>query len=195
MLNVFSIVWPAATVFASTNLDDLVVVASFFSEPKARWRNVVGGQFIGMGALVFASALGAIGALTLSRGFIAYLGIAPVAAGLYRLWRVRQPDVRECGPAAHDRRERRLDPITVAIVTMANGADNLSVYVPFFAKAPSHIMVYVATFACLTGLWCLAGFLLVNHTVFSSAIRRISRVILPIVMIIIGLSLLTDAHS
>jgi cadmium resistance protein CadD (predicted permease) len=55
----------AVVVFASTNLDDLLVLSAFFAEPNAAWRTVVTGQFLGIGALVLTSVLIALAALRL----------------------------------------------------------------------------------------------------------------------------------
>src|SRR6185437_10819372 len=72
-------------------------------------------------------------------------------------------------------------------VTMATGSDNVSVYVPFFAKTPHQIPLYSATFAFLAAVWCLLGYLLVNHIRFGRHLRGLRHVILPAVMILIGL--------
>ncbi len=50
-------------VFASTNIDDIFILAAFYADPKIARRSIVIGQFLGIGALVLASAAAAILAL------------------------------------------------------------------------------------------------------------------------------------
>lgn len=69
-------------VFASTNIDDIFLLAAFFADPRLRHRSIVFGQYLGIGALVLASALAALLALTLPDGWIALLGIVPLLLGL-----------------------------------------------------------------------------------------------------------------
>jgi cadmium resistance protein CadD (predicted permease) len=177
----------AVGIFVSTNVDDLLVVIAFFAEPKPNWRTIISGQFIGIGTLVIASALLALAALNLPKASIAYLGIFPLALGLRRLWR----SLRFVPSCPRARTSSSL--LTVTTVTVANGGDNITVYVPFFTKSPGAIVLYAATFALLTAVWCLLGYLLINHTALGRRLRRLGHIVLPVAMILIGLWILSDA--
>lgn len=83
---------------------------------------------------------------------------------------------------------------SVAGVTIANGGDNLSVYIPLFASELQAIMVYTAIFAVMTGVWCAMGYALVNNPLAGSHIRRYGQVALPFVLIGLGLYILVDAR-
>jgi cadmium resistance protein CadD (predicted permease) len=48
--------------------------------------------------------------------------------------------------------------LAVASVTVANGGDNLGVYIPLFANEPKSIGMYAALFALLTAIWCAVGY-------------------------------------
>jgi hypothetical protein len=46
----------------------------------------------------------------------------------------------------------------VAAVTLANGGDNIGVYVPVFTTTgPAGLRTYTAVFLVLVAVWCLAG--------------------------------------
>ena len=49
----------AIVVFLSTNVDDIFLLAAFYSDSKIRPRSVVFGQFLGIGTLVVVSCLAA----------------------------------------------------------------------------------------------------------------------------------------
>ena len=76
-------------VFASTNIDDLFLLAAFFADPRLRHRSIVVGQYVGIGALVLVSALAALLALALPAGWVALLGVVPLFLGLSRLRALR----------------------------------------------------------------------------------------------------------
>jgi len=189
-------------VFASTNIDDLFLLAAFFADPQLRHRSIVIGQYLGIGALVLVSASSALLALAFPDGWVALLGVVPLLMGLRQLLALRtDPVSAESGSKGHrvqddkNHAERglRSQVLAVASVTVANGADNVGVYVPLFATDFEAILTYALTFAVMTGVWCALGYLLVNHKVLGGAIRRYGNVILPVVLISLGLSILSGA--
>lgn len=182
-------------VFASTNIDDLFLLAAFFADPQLRHRSIVIGQYLGIGALVVVSALSALLALALADGWVALLGVVPLLMGLTKLLALRTDRVSGGSGSNYPHPERRLSSqvLAVASVTVANGGDNVGVYVPLFATALEAIPTYALTFAVMTGVWCALGYLLVNNKVLSGAIRRYGNVILPVVLITLGLYILAGA--
>ncbi len=189
-------------VFASTNIDDMFLLAAFFADPQLRHRSIVIGQYLGIGALVLVSASSALLALAFPDGWVALLGVVPLLMGLRQLLALRTDAVSgESGSKGHrvqddkNHAERglRSQVLAVASVTVANGGDNVGVYVPLFATALEAIPIYALTFAVMTGVWCALGCLLVNNKVLVGAIRRYGNVILPVVLITLGLSILSGA--
>jgi len=189
-------------VFASTNIDDIFLLAAFFADSRLRHRSIVIGQYLGIGTLVLVSVLSALLALAFPTGWVALLGVVPLLMGLWKLLALRTDAVSgESGSKGHcvqgDKypAERRLrsQVLAVASVTVANGGDNVGVYVPLFATALEAIPIYALTFAVMTGVWCALGCLLVNNKVLGGAIRRYGNVILPVVLITLGLYILAGA--
>jgi cadmium resistance protein CadD (predicted permease) len=192
----------AIAVFVSTDIDDLFLLAAFFADVRLRRRSIVIGQYLGIGALVLVSALAALLALNIPEGWVALLGLAPLIMGLIKLRELRvsastmeeDGDVRRMQEQEHTAERRWRSPVlAVASVTVANGADNLAVYVPLFATSFDSIATYVLTFAVMTGVWCGIGYLLVNNNVMGSAIRRYGHIILPVVLIALGIYILSGA--
>ena len=83
--------------------------------------------------------------------------------------------------------------IAVAAVTMANGGDNLGVYIPILAKSPAVIPLYAVVFAFMTALWCVLGYALVRNRVFGVAISRYGHIVLPLVRVVLGIHILRGA--
>jgi cadmium resistance protein CadD (predicted permease) len=182
----------AVAVFVSTNVDDIVLLAVFFSDPSFTPRQVIVGQFLGMAALTAASVGCALLAVAVPPGWIGLLGLAPLVLGARGLWELRRSgdedeadEVRTVTPGSRA--------LAVASVTIANGGDNLGVYIPLFSRTPRLIPVYVAVFALMTAGLCAAGYYLTNNPILGKQIQRYGRIALPFVLIALGLWILSDA--
>ena len=167
-------------VFASTNIDDIFLLSAFFADPHLTTRSVLIGQFVGIGLLVAASALAALAAIAVPEGWVALLGLVPLGLGIRKLSLLRRDrgdgDVTEASDMQN--REHGLEQrihsqvLAVAGVTIANGGDNLSVYIPLFATDLRLIPVYAGVFAVMTAIWCAAGNAVVNNRVAGQHVRQ-----------------------
>jgi cadmium resistance protein CadD (predicted permease) len=187
--------------FATTNIDDILLLSAFFADRTLRPRAVVIGQFAGIGVLTLASAVAALLALAIPDGWIALLGLAPLALGirgLHDLWQSRDasdPDAEHLHAEARAERATHSQWIAVALVTIANGGDNLGVYIPLFSRGLAWVPVYAAVFAVMTALWCGAGYWFVHHPILGARIRKYGHMALPFVLIGLGLYILADARA
>ncbi|MDX3659375.1 cadmium resistance transporter [Streptomyces sp. ID05-26A] len=172
----------AAGMFAVTNVDDLVLLALFFARARSPWR-VVTGQYLGFTAILALAVLGALGASLLPAGFRPWLGLIPLALGLKAAWSVWR------GSDDEDEPDAAPGVLAMAGVTLANGGDNIGVYVSVFTVTDS-LWVYVTVFLLLVGVWCLAGRFLASRQVVARALAQWGHVALPVVLIVIGLLVL-----
>lgn len=186
------IIGAAAGLFAVTNVDDLVVLSLFFGRGgghRGAAARIVAGQYLGFAAILAVSAAAALGATLLPRAAIGYLGLLPAALGLRAAWRVWR-ERRRGGPAAG------VPPggpavLEVAVVTFANGGDNIGVYVPVFATAGAAAMTgYAVVFLLLVAVWCAAGRFAATRPVIAPVLSRWGHLLLPAVLIGIGLLIL-----
>lgn len=194
-----SFVVAAVAIFASTNIDDILLLSALFADPRLGARDIVAGQFLGIGLLVGASAAAAAASLAVPVGWTALLGLVPLGLGLHGLLRPGEPAAdgpadRDGWPERRGETLRRAPVPAVAGLVMANGGDNLGVYIPLFAKSPAAISAYAAVFAAMTAVWCLLGYALVNNRVLGDHVRRYGRVALPFILVALGLHLLSDAR-
>lgn len=173
--------------FAATNADDLVIVAIFFAEPGCRKSQVIFGQLAGIAALIAMSYAAAVLALAVPHSWLPFLGLFPLAMGLHWLFK---------SPAGDDDEEVKASGSRwwmVAGITLANGADNLGVYIPAFAlQSPREQAITAATFLVLTVVWCALAGAAVNHPRWGKSLQRISRRLAPWVLIGIGLWILAQ---
>jgi cadmium resistance protein CadD (predicted permease) len=186
----------AIVVFVVTNVDDILLLAALFGSGLAV-RAVVAGQFLGIAVLTGASVGTAYAATAVPTAWVHWLGLLPIAMGLWLLVQV----IRKRGAGAPDRpddvaAEQQFEAklhsqvLGVTAITIANGGDNLSVYIPLFANEIAALPVYVAVFAVLTGAWCWLGFVLVKNPIGGAVMERWGHILLPFVLIAIGVHIL-----
>ena len=188
-------------VFAATNVDDIFVLMMFFSSSSSSSsmtfpvKQVVLGQYIGIGLLVAISALGSFISLAVPTYIIALLGIVPIVIGVKKLIVFRKKKESNSKQTVQDKKKDNLVFVAVAAVTFSNGGDNIGVYIPLFAKynSVSQITALATIFMAMTAVWCIAAYYLVNHPLVASKIRRIGHIILPFVLIGLGIYILTES--
>src|ERR687889_1244874 len=187
--------------FAATNIDDIFVLMMFFSSSSRSSsmtfpvKQVVLGQYIGIGLLVAISALGSFISLAVPTYIIALLGIVPIVIGVKKLIVFRKKKESNSKQTVQDKKKDNLVFVAVAAVTFSNGGDNIGVYIPLFAKynSLSQITALATIFMAMTAVWCITAYYLVNHPLVASKIRRIGHIILPFVLIGLGIYILTES--
>jgi len=176
----------AAVAFAATNIDGAFVLLAFFSRPNVKHAHVVAGTYIGMAVLVIAAMMLAAVSAVLIPNDLGLLGALPVLIGLRQFWNAwseRGGGIVAISPGAGAFEVVEL----VAIRTVANGGDNIAVYIPLFAgRSLSAQVLMCVVFAILVGVWCLGARWLVEHSTFVAQIRRWGRWVTPIVLISLG---------
>lgn len=179
----------AVLTFVITNIDDLLILSVYFAAPTYRGRNIVVGQFIGIITIIFISLSGVVLGNFLSDRWISLLGILPIIVGLKEL-------LSDEGEESEDVsvRSTNFQFVNVALVTIANGGDNIGVYVPLFASLPdsSFVSLYVGIFLFLTAMLCYFAFYLTKHPRIKHYAETWGHKILPYFLIILGLYILKD---
>jgi cadmium resistance protein CadD (predicted permease) len=195
MDSAFGLVALGIIAFASTNVDDMAVLAIFFSDRRFRVRDVLAGQYVGIGGLVLLSIVIALAAASVSTAWLNWLGVLPIVIGLKWLYNL----IRDGSPAGETSREpvsREADRgslITVAAVTFANGGDNIGVYVPIFVRQDGAGTVgLVVVFALMTGLWCSLAYVLTHNRYLGEKLARIARKVAPFALIAIGIAIIIE---
>lgn len=201
----FSALAIAIAAFASTNVDDLFLLTSLFVDAEFRTKSVVAGQFLGMSFLVIISILAALFTVEIPDRWICLLGLAPLLLGINRLLKLfkRRPEIGSThgnrpdfvGKEQVRFRWVRSELALVTLLTIANGGDNLSVYIPLFSIERAFIPLYALVFALMTALWCLFGHYLTSHKLFGNKVKQYGRFIIPFILIGIGLKVLSHAYE
>jgi cadmium resistance protein CadD (predicted permease) len=197
MESLLALIGMAIVLFASTNVDDVFVLVGFLAEKKIRTRDIVLGQYLGITTLFSASIAASLLSFVIPRAYIGLLGVIPVLIGGKKLFELyRQRDRTEETLEHHSDANRSGRAATVALVTVANGGDNIGVYTPSFAiRSVQEIIVIALVFVVMTALWCVVAHAIVNHPKWVPPIRRYGHRVTPVVLIGLGLLILYQAGS
>ena len=184
---IFAVVLTAAVLFAATNVDDVVVltVLSISSRATGRPRpwHIWAGQYAGFAVLIGLSLAAAAGLALIPLDWLWLLGLVPLGLGLAKLaTAIRTHRAgQQASPAA-------ATGLTGVIgLTIANGGDNLSAYIPVFrTSTAAEIAVIIPVFLAGVGLCCLASIRFAGHRAVIQAMQRWGQWIVPVVYILIG---------
>lgn len=189
----------AVILFASTNIDDVFVLLGFFSDTRFKLHQVIIGQYVGITVLYSVSVVGSIVALVLSPAYVGLLGLVPIFLGIKKLWELRKgaestDEELENHTAASSVGSGNI--VAVMAVTVANGADNISIYTPLFATRSGYDIALIGVvFAIMTMMWIMAAYWLTNHRSIGAPIRKYGYKVVPFVLIALGFLILYEARS
>src|SRR5688572_10685809 len=98
------VVLAGAAAFAATNVDDMLLLTAFFAAGTYRARDVVRGQYAGIGLLFAASASASLISLVIPASHLSLLGLLPMLIGLQQLFGKSVPEQTAPTTSASTRR-------------------------------------------------------------------------------------------
>ncbi len=184
----------AAGVFAGTNVDDIIVLTVLFLSSRAMGKprpwQIWTGQYAGIGVLVAISAVAALGLTIVPDRWVGLVGLVPFGLGVRGLVKAIAGRGGDEPPAT----VVATGALSVMGVTVANGADNISVYTPLFRTiGPADSLVTVAVFVAGVAVWCLAGSWLGSHRKVIAVVERFGHWIVPGVFMLLGVAIVVES--
>ncbi|MBP5971860.1 cadmium resistance transporter [Brasilonema sp. CT11] len=196
----------------ATTFDDNIYLTAFFGKVNHVFRpkHVIIGEFVGFTALVLASLPGFFGGLLLPEAWIGLLGILPIVIGISNLMsrdddgEIIQDVSVNLPHAVKSRRQKKSlfatlrDPQTyrVSAVTIANGGNNIGIYVPLFATTNLPSLGVILCVCYLTvGVWCVLSYNLTRNPLMAPLLARYGRKIFPFVLIWLGFSIMMKSGT
>lgn len=178
--------------FTSTNLDDIFLLTLFYGNKEFKSKDIIVGQLLGISTLIAVSLVGALIGLLVQQAYIGLLGLVPMFLGLKGILGLLKgkPDDEEVDM---DKGRGRSKVLTVAGVTIANGGDNIGIYVPLFATLTwTDKTTMVIIFLAMTLLWCMIAKYFVKHPYVASVVEKYGHIITPFVLVLLGIFILYE---
>ncbi|BAQ62472.1 cadmium resistance transporter [Geminocystis sp. NIES-3708] len=203
-----TLITSVAVAFATT-FDDNIYLTIFFGKINRtfRPRHIVIGEYLGFTLLVLISLVGFLGGLVISHLWIGLLGFLPISIGIANLLNRQEDEIQDVNTNFYNYTrptpKRSLiatirDPQTykVSAVTVANGGNNIAIYIPLFASAslPS-LGIILAVLYTIIGIWCFLSYNLTRQPHLAIIISRYLKRFFPFVLIWLGMSIIIDNQS
>jgi cadmium resistance protein CadD (predicted permease) len=191
ILDHISLAAGAAFAFVSTDIDDLVLLAGWFSDRTYKTRHIALGQLLGIATLVAISLAIALLGFFFPEPVLGMLGAVPIGIGAWRLIRPDDDDDNEKAGSA------TAGVLSVAGVAVAHGSDNIAIYVPFFAanRTAIEIATIVAVFLVMTLAWIALARWIVRHPKWGEFVERWGRRLVPWFLILLGAGIVYEAGT
>ncbi|AFY31822.1 cadmium resistance transporter [Calothrix sp. PCC 7507] len=192
------------TAFSATNIDDMFILALFFSqvnETFRRWHIIIG-QYLGFTVLVILSIPGFFGGLIIPKPWIGLFGLVPIVIGIRSLLKQEEDELEEVETEVKDSQHSflakflNLQTYSVAAVTFANGTDNISIYFPLFASSSwESLLVILAVFFLLVGCLCYVAYKLTHNRAIADILTRYGNTLMPFVLMGLGAFILLESGT
>ena len=176
--------------FSATNIDDLFLLTLFFGNYQYKASNIYIGQLLGIFSLIVLSLIGSLAGNFIPLPYIGLLGIFPIYLGVKQ---IVTKDVDDNHEMALSQRNMVLG---VMMVTIANGGDNIGIYIPLFVTlAWTQKIAMIVIFLLMTLLWCTIAKYLANHPLLKASLSKYGHIVTPIVLILLGLYILYESKT
>ena len=192
--------------FATTNIDDIFILLVLFSQirtevirkegravrEKAMRKKlyIVIGQYVGFSMIIFLSIVGSLSSFFIPVSWIGVLGFLPIYMGVKGLFSLRSNKSNK----VIDKASSSL--FKVAAITLANGADNISIYIPMFTSQSLEAnIVTLIIFFCMIAIWCSISYTLLRAPILAKVLERNCHIIVPIVLIGLGMFILFRSNT
>ncbi len=205
--------------FFSTNIDDIFILMLFFSQVNKdiKVKHIVIGQYLGIGALTAISIAGALGISIIPQEYVGLLGLVPIYLGIKEYIEYKKEIKNNVEEEVQDAEENIQEQVVlnqenktlvsirkfispnilkVAGVTIANGGDNIGIYIPLFSSMKLYsILITVIVFLLLTGVWCFIGFKLAEHPFVNKNIEKYEHIFVPIIFVALGVFIILESGA
>ncbi len=208
----------------ATTFDDTIYLTAFFGEVNRAFRpiHVVVGEFLGFTVLLAISLLGYAVGMVLPGARVGLLGILPILIGLNSLLGLLhqwgdgdacQSTIPTLVPLAGQARMRpgsgfRSHRVTVwealgdrrtydvALVSISNGSNNLSIYIPLFASLTlAKVLVVIPVLYLFIASWLSLSLTLTRMPGISLVLNRYARIFFPFILMWLGYRILRDSGA
>lgn len=177
--------------FASTNMDNLLLLVGWQLDGRLGPRRLFSGYLIGMlGVLALAILIGLVGYL-IPLEYLGYLGVVPILVGARAL-------LANLGSATGGPQEAPAGATVAAVaaIQLSNGVDTIVVFAPLLADSQLIFDLEIAILFILSVLiWFALARVMGSRAARLAVLNRVGQWLTPLVMIGVGLYILSNTAT
>lgn len=193
MIGFISAISTGVAAFSATNIDDIVLLTLFFSQVNTTFRHwhIIAGQYLGFSVLIIASLPGFFGGYFLPQPWVGLCGLLPISIGIKCFFDQdddsQESEIEKIQQQSLLTKFINIQTYSVAAITVANGSDNISIYVPLFASSTwESLLIILGVFFTLVGLLCYIAYILTHQQAIADVLTRYGNNFMPFVLIGLG---------
>jgi len=203
----FETLLTAIAAFVSTNIDDLFILMALFTQRSERLtkNHIITGQYLGIITLIVISLFGSLIGIVIPGEYIGLLGLFPIYLGLKQIAEYLKKKGEEEDKIDIDKKikSRTLlsaliapQALSIATITVANGGDNIGIYVPLFATfSMQQLAITLAIFMACVYIWLMLALYLTSHPMLAMGLRKYNHIVFPLVLIGLGIYILIESGA
>lgn len=191
----------AIIAFASTNIDDLFILMALFTQTSKSFtkQHILAGQYLGIISLISLSIVGSFVGLILPKEYIGLLGFLPIYQGISKIIDHLKRDNSVVELESSNQKIANsfdIQALTVAAVTIANGGDNIGVYIPLFVNLSIVELIYtIGIFLLLVYIWVTIARYFTTHHRFAGILKKYNHIVFPLLLIALGIYILIESRT
>jgi cadmium resistance protein CadD (predicted permease) len=177
----------ASVAYATTNVDNLLIMATLASGRASRSTVVRGFVLASCGVLLISSLASFIESVV-PTAVLGYLGLVPISIGVYLLLSTSATD--------DETPSRATTWPAIAGLLLANSGDTVFALGPLFAESDEAARIGLAAgFVIIAAAWLVLILNLSSRAARSATLRRLGHRLAPWMMILVGLYVLSDTAT
>lgn len=188
-------IFSAIASYIATSIDYIVILVVLFAQLKKKKggiRDIVLGQYLGFTLLIVISLLAAFGLALIPQQWIGFLGLIPMFIGLKVLFEKEEEEMEEEEILESTNRFSSMI-LSVAVIMLAAGGDNLGVYIPYFTTLNTlDLIVTIAIYYVAAALLIYLCQRLSTVKGISETVEKYEKIIVPIVFIGLGIMIMYE---
>ncbi len=177
--------------FVATNIDNVMILLLLLSQNRSKRLSIIVGQYLGFALIIALSILGSFSKMVVPLAWIGLLGVIPIASGIKKLF--------QSGHVHAGKKAFNVSVLSVTVVTLGSGVDNISTYTPLFAhETLFHISILIFFFFILLSLiliiWYYQGYASKHLCIIMKIVGELHR-FLPLLFIVLGILIIYDCGT
>lgn len=186
MTEISTIIAVTAFAYLGTNMDNFAILTALFARYPGARSAVLAGHLLAVGVTLLVAGLVGEAANAISVQYLGYLGIVPVAMGMFWIYRWMYPGIPEDAQASTHRGGAAM--VATFLSLLSNSTDTLLTQAIVFADTAARLdwIVAISVFAVALLLAAAASYGVRNPR-FGPVIERYAVRVAPFIMIAVGL--------
>ena len=182
--------------FVSTSMDNLFLLITYTLHPKYGIAKVRAGYLLAVLIMLGLCVAVAQGVQLLPVHIVPWIGLIPIAIGLYELWLLRRGGPATAAEAEEIGGSGRGSVFAITMIMLTHSWDSIAVLAPLLSDTRSGLIGWMAvSVVCAAALLTFFAQKAVGHEKIRIQLARYAPKVLPFLLIAVGLYILTNSPT